>query len=327
MLVDTPVVIIGGFGLGNFGDDLLMLAAVNSVRDVYNAEDITVLIYRGGERYCHRLDPTSRYVARDAETIIRSQAAIYGGGTQFYDFGPTNLRRSRWESAWRFWEGIVSGRMSLANLWSPQEIHIDIEDATRQAAISIGLGPFQGPGSQQIAARKLAGCEFLSVRDDTSMEYCREWGLSHASLHADFGYASSLWGTDLPELRQPTAPHTVGIIVRDWYRTEMGYRHLPASVELANALARRGHQPKFFVFDRVGDTTSRRLVKRKAIASEVWNPNVSSIAAKHDSLAQIDILVTARAHGAIVGSVLGIPSVCTVIEPKLKIMSASLGEA
>ena len=69
MLVDTPVVIIGGFGLGNFGDDLLMLAAVNAARKVHDAKDITVLIYRGGERYCRRLDAMPQYVVRQAEMV------------------------------------------------------------------------------------------------------------------------------------------------------------------------------------------------------------------------------------------------------------------
>ena len=110
MLVDTPVVIIGGFGLGNFGDDLLMLAAVNAVRKVHDPTDITVLIYRGGERYCRRLDAMPQYVVRQAETTVRSQVAIYGGGTQFYDFQGTSLRRSRWERAQRFLEGLASGR-------------------------------------------------------------------------------------------------------------------------------------------------------------------------------------------------------------------------
>ncbi len=327
MLVDTPVVIIGGFGLGNFGDDLLMLAAVNAVRKVHDPTDITVLIYRGGERYCRRLDAMPQYVVRQAETTVRSQVAIYGGGTQFYDFQGTSLRRSRWERAQRFLEGLASGRMSLANLRRPQGVRLDLDEKTRRAAISIGLGPFARPESEQSAAKQLAGCEFLSVRDETSMRYCQNWGLEQASLHSDFGYASSLWGADLPALKNSSPPYRIGIIVRDWYRTEEGFRHLAASMELAASLEKRGHKPTFFIFDGFGDTTCRRTVQSSSFSNVIWNPNRLSISDQLDELAACDVLVTSRAHGAIVGSALGIPAICTVIEPKLRIMAETLEDA
>ena len=50
----------------------------------------------------------------------------------------------------------------------------------------------------------------------------------------------------------------------------------------------------------------------------IWDPQQIKIENYLSELSECSIMVTSRAHGAIVSACLGIPSVCLAIEPKLE---------
>jgi polysaccharide pyruvyl transferase WcaK-like protein len=319
--------VLGGFGLGNFGDDLLMIATVRVLQRVYRVEDLAVLVYPGGERYAPRLEPNCRYIERRSGLSVSADVTVLGGGTQFYGFGGPPLRRSTWERGIRFLQGIRSGHMTWRNLWSPTGRGVELVHGGVQIAVSLGLGPFKDRAAEDRARTAVGQCQFLAVRDESSLEYCRRWGLDHARLRGDWGFARALWTDDGQAPVHAPSGRRVGFVIRDWYKSTEGLAHIKAAIELARLLRNRGDDVVFFLFDGHDDTTCRRSVRRARLPLEVWWPQRMQVREQLEKLSTCELLVTSRAHGAIVGAVLGIPSLCIAIEPKLEIMARMLGPA
>ena len=59
----------------------------------------------------------------------------------------------------------------------------------------------------------------------------------------------------------------------------------------------------------------------------IWQPEATTIADFAAKLATQDVLLSSRAHGAICGACLGVPSVIVNIEPKLTQVHAMLSNA
>ena len=62
IIIDTPVCVMGGFGLANFGDDLLMLANLSILKRVYRDKEIGILVFPNN--YCQVLSPGPTYFTR-----------------------------------------------------------------------------------------------------------------------------------------------------------------------------------------------------------------------------------------------------------------------
>jgi polysaccharide pyruvyl transferase WcaK-like protein len=327
MQLSATVAIIGGFGLGNFGDDLLMLATQHVLRRVVPAEQITVLLYPGGRRYAPRLQADLRYVERREPIELTAQLVVLGGGTQFYGFGSQQLRRSVPERTARYIQALRQGRMSWRNLFTASRTTVTLAPTCRQAAVSLGLGPFLNEPAEDRARDAVGKCEYLAVRDSSSLAFCQKWGLHQACLRSDWGFAPQLWGGTFPTSSAMTRQGRIGIIVRDWYKSAAGFAHLHACLELAATLRREGREVQFFVFDACEDTTCLRELRRHNERVVVWQPERMQVSEQLEKLLACDLLVTARAHGAIVAATLGRPAVCVEIEPKLNIMASLLGRA
>ena len=80
-----------------------------------------------------------------------------------------------------------------------------------------------------------------------------------------------------------------------------------------------------FIFDAHADPECQRLFAPYTI--KIWQPEHMTITDFAAALAAQDVLLTARAHGAICGACLGVASVIIAIEPKLEQVHAMLPNA
>ena len=88
------------------------------------------------------------------------------------------------------------------------------------------------------------------------------------------------------------------------------------SIEKILPYLNKNYELTIFLFDKRTDKKVLQLAKDYNIC--LWNPVKMSFKEFCFQLETQDVLVTSRAHGAICGAVLGVPSVIIELEPKLK---------
>ena len=303
----------GGYGAGNLGDDLLLFGLLASLRGRVADKDICVLTTKPADYLSERY-PNIRFLAVKNMGRIRTTYFLYGGGTQFFSFPNT---RTSWAGRFR----LLLRARNISKVWGRLKrlAHPSSIISERTGAISIGIGPFV-PGSVEIERARsiLAACDWISVRDTTCERYLKEWGIGGFEVHSDLVYAKDLW-LDKGVLRN--APRktegAVGIIVRDWPHSEAGRVYFHALHESVKRMRNEGLSVQYICFSREYDVKTQSFLEGHGEQILKWDPCRDSPAGFVTQLSAFDLLVTARAHGVVLGSVLGIPSIAIEIEPKL----------
>jgi polysaccharide pyruvyl transferase WcaK-like protein len=107
-------------------------------------------------------------------------------------------------------------------------------------------------------------------------------------------------------------PNKIGFVVKYWPNNG-GYTSV--LINTAHLLRKSGYLVTVFLFEKSHDLPL--LDEFKDFEIQVWCPESRSLVDYINLLAESSLLVTSRAHGAIIGSAFGIPSICIGIEPKL----------
>jgi polysaccharide pyruvyl transferase WcaK-like protein len=311
---------VGAYGYRNFGDDALMRAVAEVTK---TAAPFDCLVFRCAEEaYVGTVIPGARIVPPDNPDT--HDIVVYGGGTQFFSFpctSPSIFHRvaRNCRHPIRMTHNVL--RAATAPTWpSPR---------ARMAAIGIGVGPFVRH-SPEIRRTKLLlrQMEYIAVRDVSSFEMCRQWGISHAVLRADLCYLPGLWKPFVCTA-QPSAARTmgrrVGVIVRDWPHTLEGDSYARPLVAVVDQLRSAGRQVEFISFAESYDRGWLTSLRARGERPRTWSPGTDDISSFLRLLSGYDVFLTARYHGAVFASMLGKPMVCIEVEPKLRLVSELLG--
>lgn len=327
------VLLYGGYGYGNFGDDALMVAAYNVLRGFLPERDIGIS-YAGKGDYLSGLVPQARTVRRDIQGKATATLLVYGGGTQWYSFPGrppvrtpyTQLRLLAGETRQALWKA-VTGAKSTAVAPPPGPLRGDLTIvAETAAALGVGLGPFLCGGTDK-AVRQLSPCRFVAVRDAASVEHCEALGLRNVRLGTDLCFLHEYWhGKDLPGRRvEGSMPKRVCVMVRDWPHTREGGAYVGPLMQAVRTLRKGGRDVTYCAFSDDCDRDMLGLLGQMNEDVLVWNPRrFSSLAEFAARLASFDLVVSTRYHGLVVSSVLGIPGIAIEVEPKLTQAAKSL---
>ena len=127
----------------------------------------------------------------------------------------------------------------------------------------------------------------------------------------DLAFLFSHWMPD--NIRSPHKQESIAFILRDWIFND----HVAVLLSVAKALIAAGHDIKFFAFDEDSDA---KFIHSAASLGPVycWKPTEMTIEKYLFELAKCKLVISSRAHGAIVSACLGIPVCCVCIEPKLQ---------
>jgi polysaccharide pyruvyl transferase WcaK-like protein len=316
MTIEADVTVIGAYGVGNLGDDALLVSVLKVLREIISDRNICVIV-SSKAKYLNRWYPGIRFVPLQEIGRVKTKILLYGGGTQFYSFSGSSLTRV--------------GRV----LWAIRYLVNPLKLWRRllrykfrfeySAAISIGIGPFV-PDSilEKRAKKKLAVCEWISVRDTSSFEYCRNLGIDNVEQNADLCFARTLW--DSTEIQEPRSGkmRRVGIIVRSWPHTSKGWSYFKKLQVAAQRLKQEDLDVCYISFARKADVEMISELTSQGENILQWNPEAYSITSFIDELLKYDLFISARAHGVIMGAALGIPSIAIEVEPKLRLISAPL---
>ena len=326
----NKVVIKGGYGLGNFGDDALMVAAYEFTKRTHGAESVSFM--------CNDADYLSRLLGVETATIMPAQLGhigadflIYGGGTQFYSFIGTSAKRKR-----RIDKGLFNSLVPY--LLSPKKLARKIAkkitgsqlavSKNSTAALGIGVGPFIEDCEKEKKVRALfLKMNYVAVRDRFSYELCSKWGVENLFLRADLCYLSNLWTSALARSCDEDNSRrisNVGVIVRDWMHTFQGGAYGKSLMQLVEELRSEGKNVQFISFSRRDrDWTQRLIAEGEQLLA--WDPQSHTIPEFLEILSGFDVYITARFHGAVFASLLNRPVICIEVEVKLRLVSDLFG--
>lgn len=307
------VLLRGYYGFGNLGDDLLLMTSVSLIKEWMPDAIFTVLSNSS------RSDYVPKFLGEPVEVIDWRTKRTFdvmwdGGGGVFFDF----------ERGGRFRElvnamaiGIGAGRVaSLATVVRFVVLKERRISARVRFGAGLGIGPYAAGSRKLVRDLEMLGSyDRLCVRDQVSAELARRFGIGDVVVTgSDLAFLTEKW---LPSALtvSPSKGGRVGVVLRDWPGlTGNDWDGLWHSLE------RLPSEPTFYAFDQTADLQYLEELDRRGFTYHVWQPDAHSLEPFLSSLASNAVIATMRAHGAIVASCLGIPSVCLEVEPKLRIV-------
>ena len=297
----------GAYGGSNFGDDLLMIYIISMITKVKPRSSICVITNRD-DKYVENYNLSVDFIYPSNEININASHLIVGGGTQYVEFHKKTIDKFKDK-----FMKIFSIKKILKKL--KRKYLLDFNSCS---AISLGIGPFYNQNSKSYisAINNLNKCEFLSIRDQASEAFCKENGIKHLK-HTDICF-------NLDTLNYRYTSNTndkvkkIGIIVRDWIYDDNGDLYILTLLRLSKKLKREGYQVDFITFTSISDSHVTTILKNANENIIIYNPDIYGIEEFINLLSQYSLFVSARAHGAIVATYLGIPTILIEIEPKLK---------
>lgn len=314
------VVLVGYYGRGNFGDDVLMKVAHGIARSIRPSASI-------GVRLGSAVSYPSRLIGEEITSIPfgtsnKHQLIIHGGGGTFFDFTPHSLAARCVNSLLLAGgaRGFVRAERTLRSVTNKPRM-----SARSRIGLGLGVGTFT-PGSNKLleALPILADFDHLWVRDPKSKANLEHLSVGPSAIvGSDLAFLSDHWcPTDLrlkPRTKLGSRPR-VGVILRDW-PVGSGPSFAGAFRSAISALSAR-HDITLISFDSTTDAGT--LGAFTDLPQLLWDPISTDFASFSKILSQHDVLLTSRAHGAICGACLGRPSVILEIEPKLAAVNAML---
>lgn len=319
---DLRVLLVGYYGKGNFGDDVLLLASHTILRTAIPDAQISILIDGDAGGYVPAMlggDVTILPPGRHGHFDL----IIHGGGGVFFDFTQHGMWGRYMELALR----AIGYRWYLA-LEHALRIAFDRTrtSASKRLGFGIGVGTYStGSPRFRAALPILADFTALWVRDAHSVTNLQRFETimrGEVIRGSDLAFLTRYW-LKTPAVKSPSPRPRLGMILRDWAQEKGGVPREALSATLAR-LAQE-YEISGIVLDQHADPETMRLFAPYTL--HVWRPESMTIDGFMRILATQDVLLTSRAHGAICGACVGVPSVIIGIEEKLETVAAMLPNA
>ena len=188
-------------------------------------------------------------------------------------------------------------------------------------AFCVGVGPIAGIGAHWMTRKLLSRFEHISVRDAASKELLSSLGICNVRVVPD----PAVWLATILSATSQRDPKTVGIVVRRW-PFEPSIAGLIVSLQSAAQILRKlGWTVQFISFQSEYDREVTQLLRNNGENVRDWRPQYETIPEFCQYLLGFQVLITMRAHGVLIGSLLGAVPIAVRIEPKLEISAEKYG--
>ena len=294
-----------------------MITTYNLARHIFPDDEIIICSGSPNPDYIVKLLGQPVQIVDD-DTDVEAAWIVHGGGGVFFDFKKGPSRFYGLNRLIRFF-GYGSYRKAYRffRKWRGRR---GIESRYR---VGLGIGvstytPSSAKFHQDILF--LSDFDFLMVRDHESLSHVRELGLKYP-LHrgTDIAFLSEYWKP--PDVEAKSARGVVGFVLRDWILDNHVY--LDTLLCVARELSQQGRVLKFFSLDKRSDSFFIAQFS-KEFSVLTWDPDSMTVSSFLEEMSACSVMISSRAHGAIVSACLGIPVVCLGIEPKLAHIAAML---
>ncbi|RJQ38987.1 MAG: hypothetical protein C4555_04180 [Dehalococcoidia bacterium] len=303
------IAVIGYFGQGNFGDDLLSSYILELIHQTVSLDRVVVSAPEGS--YLERWFPGIR--CQPAEQILCPsnndlKKVIFGGGGQFFSFPPVNFR-NLWGflycPAFRYWRMLGSLGWKRMNTY----------------AFCIGVGPLEGFGARWVTRELFSHFNEISVRDDVSKEILNKLKINNVRVATDpsIRLANTFCQANRHNLK------TVGIVFRRWPRVPDISGLIDELLAAAKILHSKGWQVEFISLQSKYDLEATRKIESHGEHVRSWEAETGFIPEFCRYLTSFSVLASMRAHGVILGLLSGVPTISLRIAPKLEITAAKFG--
>lgn len=288
------ILIRGYYGKGNFGDDALLVSAIDIIREQYPNSNL----------YC---DVDQSYLTQyslSKPCLDNYDITFYGGGTQFFSFFE--------HSFFKKLEYILKKGKLIKVISS--KLRKKKPDSSIKVMIGMGLGPFVDPSVERKTKSILENAEVVHVRDDFSLEHCKKWGIQ-ASKYVDLCFYTKRFNAMANRTNKEKDSYDIGFIVRDWEYRETDY--LNSLIEAAKELQCSGVSSRFIIFSSKEDKKSRSRLITAGVDFLEWYDDESRFEDFMQELNSHSVFISARFHGAIFASLLNKPFAIISIDRKL----------
>lgn len=304
----SKILIKGFYGFGNFGDDILMITAHKIIREIFPHAKIFIGSESKEPNYIFKF-------LRHVEIVNSSENlevdwTIHGGGGVFFDFTKHSAKYFLINRIIK----IIGYDTYKKLFWAYQTLkgHGFLKQRAR-AGLGVGVGTYTLSSNRFLSdILALSTFDILLVRDDDSVINAKQYNRSQSIYKSsDLAFLFTYW---MPtHLKRPDRRDSIGFILRDWIFDDS----VAALLMVAKELRFTGHDIKFFALDERADTN---FVQEAAKIAPVhcWKPDEMTIEDYLSELVKCKLVISSRAHGAIVSACLGIPVCCILIEPKLR---------
>lgn len=298
----------GNFSEGNFGDDALLLACNALLTDHVHRLCVGVPV-------CYQDERLAALEEKDLKGAV-PDLIVYGGGTQFFSFDGPPAQQPTTSRIMRIARKLITPGAYAASLKT--RVTTARSQRIPRIAIGIGVGPFSDTASAHATAALLRNMALVWVRDSQSEEFCRSNGVSNLLLSSDLCFTEAFARSTAPalaQIRSDGQPKQIAIILRDWKQLDYGF--FRRQIEVAERLRGAGHHVQFVSLSRHDYTF---LTEMSALGEDVlvWDPLRSRLEMFWKYLAEKDLIVTSRFHGAIFALLSNTPFIAIEIEPKLR---------
>jgi polysaccharide pyruvyl transferase WcaK-like protein len=305
----TSIIIKGYYGFGNLGDDILMLCAYGWLRENFPQSKIKICTDGNQASYIPKLISPSIEIIQNHKNV-KADWIVYGGGGVFFDFKDGGFKYKvlntfimllglrRFQKIYKKYRSLRGTRGAQANL---------------RAGLGLGVGTYT-PSSKRLYAdiSELLDFKFLLVRDEESVMHANKLNVKCPILvSSDLAFMDRYWKPDDFPKNQG---RKIGFVLRDWIYDNNSYFSIIK--EVADHLILNEIEVQFFSFDRFSDKAYLLHFSSYGILS--WDPHHQTAKSFLEKLNACSLVVTSRAHGAILPACLNIPAICLEIEPKLK---------
>lgn len=319
------ILLKGYYGFGNFGDDILLKVSHGIIRKKH--AHASIFVYSNYNQNLHSFSQYPAYnhyifkiLNEDVRLIDWTHTehfdlVIDGGGGVYFDANNGSMLRKSLNHILKF---IGSARVSYLDklirtlLGKKKRLSYN-----RRIAFGVGIGPYTKSSTLLYHHMvDIGSTDVMLVRDKTSQAWLDDFKFAgYQSISADIAFFSEHWlKSNFRISEQRVFQGRIGIILLDW--PQDSEKLFSVFQGFANQLLEKGNRVTFFSFDVNYDKKYIAAFK-DAFDFVAWQPDQMTV---DDFLAQLsgmDLIFSARAHGAIIGAVLGVPAVCIGTSKKL----------
>ena len=313
-VANAKIVLIGAYGSGNLGDDVLLDVVMHSLLKFVEPHEIVIIAKRFD--YLEKQVPGTKLLFVQDNYDLNADVKVYGGGTQFFAYA------ARKKHLAKVWFALTNPSYTIRKLTGKLKQSISVRHT---AMLGIGIGPFDDGQEDKLAriSNELKKCDFIGVRDQRSFDFCQERKLT-AINGADLAFTST-FSESLRKAagNRPPNRRKIAFILRDWPYSGGHENYLERIEEAAERLAAAGEEIDFIVFSHDSEVERPRL---KACGNYVrWDPNQQTTSGFVSALADYKAVVTSRYHGAVFSFLLNTPVIGINVDPKIELFFQQIG--